>query len=218
MQLHLGHFTRLLPAIELEILVKIPLQSTLSFFTLVKMRTTTNEDLPTKRVSWQHAECVHRVEYVYGAKQQTFERTKELIRLIVSHQEGTADKADQLLNHAISFSLSLSLSTSNYTSLCFPPTSISSSFPFLLPSVPTGVTIGLEMTLYTVEESDGNVKVCVVLVSGALARRATVHIFTQDNTATGTCNIHIQKYKHHKTDFLSLQIFPSPLPCHLTLS
>ena len=48
------------------------------------------------------------------------------------------------------------------------------------------VTIGLERTFYTAGEGDGVVTVCAIIVSGELARSATVELSTQDNTATGT--------------------------------
>ena len=60
----------------------------------------------------------------------------------------------------------------------------------LLSSSPTGVEIGLEQGTYSVDESDGVVQVCAVIVSGELEDTvAEVMIITQSGTAldSGTC-------------------------------
>ncbi len=50
------------------------------------------------------------------------------------------------------------------------------------------VEIGLERPLYTVNETDGTIEVCAVLVSGSLERTVTVSLSTVDGTAKGrTC-------------------------------
>ena len=48
----------------------------------------------------------------------------------------------------------------------------------------TGVTIGVELPDYTVNEGDGSVEVCAVIVSGTLERTLTFTLSTQDGTAT----------------------------------
>ena len=113
---------------------------------------------------------------------------------------------------SLCLSLSLHLLHSNFHIFLF-----SFHFRFFFFSLPSSsitaeVTIGFERTFYTVRETDGTVTVCIVLVSGALAREAIVFLYTVWATAKGIYNTHIQKYQHHKTDFLTLPIsFLSPL-------
>ena len=48
------------------------------------------------------------------------------------------------------------------------------------------VTIGLEETMYTVNEDGGSVEVCAVIVDGTLERDAVVVLSTSEGTATGS--------------------------------
>ena len=48
----------------------------------------------------------------------------------------------------------------------------------------TGVTIGIELPDYTVNEGNGIIEVCAVIVSGTLERTLTFTLSTQDGTAT----------------------------------
>ena len=44
-----------------------------------------------------------------------------------------------------------------------------------------GVTVGLELTSYNVNEGAGSIEVCAVLVSGSLQRILTINLSTQQN-------------------------------------
>ena len=91
--------------------------------------------------------------------------------------------------HLFPFSLSTLLSHLSHLPFIFVLFNISSllfSFYFLLSFFYSGVIIGLERTFYTAGEGNGTVAVCAIIVSGQLARPATVELSTQDNTATGT--------------------------------
>ena len=48
-----------------------------------------------------------------------------------------------------------------------------------------GVTIGLERTSYPVDEGDGDVEVCAILISGTLERALNITLSTLDGSATG---------------------------------
>jgi hypothetical protein len=47
------------------------------------------------------------------------------------------------------------------------------------------VTIGLERPTYSVDEEDGTVEVCAVLLSGSLERTVSVTLSTSDGSAIG---------------------------------
>ncbi len=48
-----------------------------------------------------------------------------------------------------------------------------------------GVTIGLERTTYSVNEEDGQVEVCAVLLSGSLERTVNVTLTSVNGSASG---------------------------------
>ena len=48
------------------------------------------------------------------------------------------------------------------------------------------MTIGVEIPIYTVNEGDGTIEVCAILVSGTLERTVTFTLSTQDDSATST--------------------------------
>ena len=58
---------------------------------------------------------------------------------------------------------------------------ISTAELHLLSMIPTGVTIGLEIPNYTVNEGDGNIEVCAVLLEGSLQRTLMVNLSTLQN-------------------------------------
>ena len=47
---------------------------------------------------------------------------------------------------------------------------------------PTGVTVGLEFPSYAVNEGDGSIEVCAVLLDGNLQRTLMVNLSTQQNS------------------------------------
>ena len=49
----------------------------------------------------------------------------------------------------------------------------------------TGITVGLEDDAYRVQENAGMVEICAILLQGILDRKATVTVFTRDDSATG---------------------------------
>lgn len=50
---------------------------------------------------------------------------------------------------------------------------------------PQGITVGLEETMYPVDEEDGAVvMVCVVVIDGEIARDVVVNVASTDGTAT----------------------------------
>ena len=48
-----------------------------------------------------------------------------------------------------------------------------------------GVTIGLERPTYSVDEEDGVIEVCAVLLAGSLERTVSVTFSTSDGSAIG---------------------------------
>ena len=50
------------------------------------------------------------------------------------------------------------------------------------PPPPTGVTVGLEFRSYAVNEGDGSIEVCAVLLDGNLQRTLMVNLSTQQNS------------------------------------
>ena len=52
-------------------------------------------------------------------------------------------------------------------------------------SLPQGVIVGLEETMYSVSEEDGAmIIVCVVVIEGVIARDVVVNVASMDGTAT----------------------------------
>jgi hypothetical protein len=47
--------------------------------------------------------------------------------------------------------------------------------------IAAGVTVGLEFPSYTVNERDGSIEVCAVLLDGTLQRTLMVNLSTQQN-------------------------------------
>ena len=50
----------------------------------------------------------------------------------------------------------------------------------------SGVTIGVQIPMYEVDEGNGTVEVCAILISGTLERTVTFTLSTQDGSATST--------------------------------
>ena len=62
---------------------------------------------------------------------------------------------------------------------------LQSPFLFYDTFPPTGLTVGFSMSSYTVSEAEGEVEVCVRVVSGQLGTDITLQLETVSGTAVG---------------------------------
>lgn len=56
-------------------------------------------------------------------------------------------------------------------------------------SIPIGITIGIQQTLYSVSESDGFVTLGIAVLSGESEDNVEVRLFTEDGTALGIVSV-----------------------------